>query len=40
MKGVIGLTYSPETRARHHLTRENRSEINRDDRNWTHRQTV
>ena len=37
MKGVTNLTGSSGTRAHHHHTRENRSEVNRDDRNWTNR---
>ena len=34
-KGVTNLTSSSGTRAHHHHIRENRSEVNRDDRNWT-----
>ena len=36
-KGVTNLTGSSGMRAHHHHTRENRSEVNRDDRNWTNR---
>ena len=36
-KSVTNLTGSSGTRAHHHHRRENRSEVNRDDRNWTNR---
>ena len=36
-KGVTNLTGSSGTRAHHHHTRENRSEVNKDDRSWTNR---
>ena len=36
-KGVTNLTGSSGTRAHYHHTRENKSEVNRDDRNWTNR---
>ena len=36
-KGVTNLIGSSGTRAHHHHTRENKSEVNRDDKNWTNR---